>query len=275
MSVAVLSWALDRLDRGERIAMASVIESSGSVPGKPGAKMVISSKGCKFGTVGGAGLELKVEGALRNLLSDGPVRGRKSGGRVETFLLHKDGGSDDVSTLDSLCGGRVTIAMEVLEPMPHILIAGGGHVGRCVAAVCDTLGWPHSILDCRSEYSNSERFPSASELFTMTVDDFLKLEDAKSMSRFTDVIILGHDWKIDESLLLGLLDISDEVDAPRIGVIGSNTKWSSFKSSASKSGVDEESLMSIRCPIGLEIGADTPEEIALAICAEILALERM
>ena len=275
MSVAVLSWALDRLDRGERVAIASVIESSGSVPGKPGAKMAISSKDCKFGTVGGAGLELKVEVALRNLLNDGSVHNRKSGGRVETFLLHKDGRGDDVSTLDSLCGGRVTIAMEVLEPMPHILIAGGGHVGRCVAIVCDTLGWSHSVLDSRGEYSSRDRFPFASELFSMSVDEFFELEDSESICRFTDVIILGHDWKVDESLLLGLLDFYTDGNGPRIGVIGSKTKWSSFKSSATKSGVDEGRLMAVRCPIGLEIGADTPEEIALAICAEILSLERM
>ena len=100
-------------------------------------------------------------------------------------------------------------------------------------------------------------------------------DSPETICRFTDVIILGHDWKIDESLLLGLLDFSTDGNSPRIGVIGSKTKWSSFKSSATKSGVDAERLMTIRCPIGLEIGADTPEEIALAICAEILSLERM
>jgi len=274
MSGAVLSWILESLNRGETVAIASVIESSGSVPGKPGAKMAISSEDGKFGTVGGAGLELRVEAALRDLLEVNSTQKGNSGGRVETFLLHKDGKGADVSALDSLCGGRVTIAMEVLEPMPHVLIAGGGHVGRCVAIVCDTLGWSYSVLDSRNEYSNRERFPFASELHSMTVGDFLEGEDSYSIQRFTDVIILGHDWKIDESLLLGLLGINEDASGPRIGVIGSKAKWSSFKSTASRSGVDDEKIMAVRCPIGLEIGADTPEEIALAVCAEILSLER-
>ena len=130
MSRTVLAWVVERVDAGERVAMASVISASGSVPGKPGARLAVSSDGTKFGTVGGAGLEMMVENALRDLLKVSASETRKIGGRVETFILHKDGKGKEAVALDSLCGGRVTVAMEVVEPVPHILISGGGHVGR-------------------------------------------------------------------------------------------------------------------------------------------------
>ena len=91
MTIAALSWAMDRLEGGERVAIASVVEAQGSVPGKPGARLVISSSGSRFGTVGGAGLEMKVANMLEGMLGSGGVSQRKRGGKVEVFLLHKDG----------------------------------------------------------------------------------------------------------------------------------------------------------------------------------------
>ena len=91
MSRAVLSWVVERLDHGERVALASVIEARGSVPGKPGAKLAISSTGEKFGTVGGAGLEMKIERNLIEMLSDDKSKMRKTGGKIETYILHKEG----------------------------------------------------------------------------------------------------------------------------------------------------------------------------------------
>ena len=274
VTIAALSWALDRLEEGERVAIASVVEARGSVPGKPGARLVISSSGSRFGTVGGAGLEMKVEEALEKMLEEDDGLIRKTGGGVEVFLLHKDGKGKEVTALDSLCGGSVTVAMEVISPMPHVLIAGGGHVGVSLAIVCDTLGWSHSVFDVREDYSNEERFPFARELFSCSVNDFIESEDEESIGRFSDLLLLGHDWGVDEELLIGALKLRGSSARPRIGAIGSKTKWSSFRKSAINSGVEEDWVDSVRCPIGLEIGADSPEEIAVAVCAELLAIER-
>ena len=274
MSIAVLSWALERLRGGERVAIASVIEAQGSVPGKPGAKLAISSSGTTFGTVGGAGLEMKVSQKLEDMLSSENGSNRKKGGSVEIFLLHKDGKGKEVTALDSLCGGRVTVAMEVIYPRPHILIAGGGHVGFAIANVCDNLDWSYSVFDIRGNYSNSERFPNAERVICCSVEDFLSVEDKESLRRFSDILLLSHDWGVDEDLLIGLLRASDEIERPRIGAIGSRKKWSEFERSGVENGIEKRILDSVRCPIGLEIGADTPEEIAIAVCAEILSLER-
>ena len=271
---AVLAWVLDMLERGQSVAMASVIKASGSVPGKPGARMAVTEKGARFGTVGGAGLEMKIEDALRGMLNGGRAEVRQKGGRVETFVLYKDAKEQEVTPLDSLCGGRVTVSMEVIGPVPHVLIAGGGHVGRSVALVCDTLGWSHSVFDVRDEFANEDVYPYATELHPTSVEIFLDEEDSESLSRFSDILLLGHDWSIDQDLLLGLLGKSGEESRPRIGAIGSKVKWKAFREAAIGQGLPEEVVDSVRCPIGLEIGAETPEEIAVAVCAEIMALEK-
>lgn len=274
MSVHVLSWALSEVEQGRRVSIATIISAKGSVPGKPGAKLAINSRMQNFGTVGGAGLELKIEKKMKELLNEDVKLNRKKGGIIETFYLYKDAKGKEGIALDSLCGGQVEVSIEIIEPVPHILIAGGGHVGRCVALVADSLGWDYSIFDVRKEYSNSEKYPFSNENISTDVDDFLKSEDSESLERFSDILLLGHDWSVDQELLLGLLKLREEKIRPRIGAIGSTSKWSSFKKAAIKNGIKEKWFENARCPIGIDIGAETPEEIGLAVCAEILALDR-
>ncbi len=274
MTVAVLNWAIKRVEAGERVAIASVVQASGSVPGKPGARLAISSSGEKFGTIGGAGLELKVEKELQEILLRDLSDLRKKGGKVESFLLNRDGKGKEASALDSLCGGQVKVAMEVITPRPHILIAGGGHVGLSIANVCDSLEWLYSVFDVREEYCNRQRYPNAEGNFCSSVEEFLQKESSDSMTRFSDILLLSHDWSVDEEMLIGLLQLCKEGRRPRIGAIGSKKKWSAFEKKAIENGVEKRLIDSVRCPIGLDIGADTPEEIAIAVCAEVLSLER-
>ena len=274
MTVAVLNWAIKRVEAGERVAIASVVQASGSVPGKPGARLAISSSGEKFGTIGGAGLELKVEKELQEILLRDLSDLRKKGGKVESFLLNRNGKGKEASALDSLCGGQVKVAMEVITPRPHILIAGGGHVGLSIAKVCDSLEWLYSVFDVREEYCNRQRYPNAEGNFCSSVEEFLQKESSDSMTRFSDILLLSHDWSVDEEMLIGLLQLCKEGRRPRIGAIGSKKKWSAFEKKAVESGVEKRLIDSVRCPIGLDIGADTPEEIAIAVCAEVLSLER-
>ena len=274
MTVAVLNWAIKRVEAGERVAIASVVQANGSVPGKPGARLAISSSGEKFGTIGGAGLELKVEKELQEILLRDLSDLRKKGGKVESFLLNRDGKGKEVSALDSLCGGQVKVAMEVITPRPHILIAGGGHVGLSISKVCDSLEWLYSVFDVREEYCNRQRYPNAEGNFCSSVQEFIKSESSDSLTRFSDILLLSHDWSVDEEMLIGLLQLSREGKRPRIGAIGSKKKWSAFEKKAIENGVEKRLIDSVRCPIGLDIGADTPEEIAIAVCAEVLSLER-
>ena len=179
MTRAVLAWTMDKLNQGYSVAIATIIDSKGSVPGKPGAKLALIKNGEKYGTVGGAGLELKIEIALTKLLKE-PKPMSSKGGEINTFLLYKDGKGKEVIPLDSLCGGQVRVAMEVIDSMPHILIVGGGHVGLAIALASDTLGWAHSVFDVREDYANSGRFPFAEEIHNCSIDEFLK-KDRKSV----------------------------------------------------------------------------------------------
>ena len=261
-----LRWALHQLDLCNTVAMASIIDSDGSVPAKVGAKLAFSTSGDRHGTVGGAGLELKIEHRLRSILNG-------SEGGIETFVLSKSSSDPSTTNLNSLCGGRVTVAFERLDPSPHILLMGGGHVAKAISEACELLGWRHSVFDERGEYASPESFPTSVERIHASADEFLEIETATSLSRFSDILLLGHDWAIDQKLLIGLLSYSEDIPC-RIGCIGSKTKWREFTKSAKGEGVSDDRLGLVRCPIGAPIGAVTVEEIAFAVCGEIISLIR-
>ncbi len=260
MTELTLSWALTELGKNRKVAIASVVSTSGSVPGKEGARLALTNSDI-HGTIGGAGLELKVISRLRDMLSEA----KKPCGEIITFGLNKGAKGYEVKPLDSLCGGRVTLAMEVLIPMPHILLMGGGHCAKAIAEACIPLNWKYSVQDSRAEYASIE---GAVETHHSCPQDFLMAEDSESLSRFSDILLLGHDWKEDEERLLGLLFAGY---TGRLGVIGSTSKWSAFTRVALDAGISQEKLDKVNCPIGLAIGAESPEEIAIAVLAEIIS----
>ena len=261
MTQRVLEWVTARLRDGEAVAMASVITAQGSVPGKPGAHMAVTESEV-YGTVGGAGLEMKVMNHLREILINGD-------GRIETYQLQKEASGKTGTPLNSLCGGILTVAMEVIQPMPHILLAGGGHCAQAIADASAPLGWSISVLDARPEYASEELWPDAEECIAAQPGDFLSRETTESLSRFSHILLLGHDWAIDEALLIGLLERTE--GRPKIGCIGSKSKWKAFEKSARDSGINQNLLDSVICPIGVSIGAESPQEIAVAVLAQIIA----
>ena len=261
MTQRVLEWVTARLRDGEAVAMASVITAQGSVPGKPGAHMAVTESEV-YGTVGGAGLEMKVMNHLREILINGD-------GRIETYQLQKEASGKTGTPLNSLCGGILTVAMEVIKPMPHILLAGGGHCAQAIADASAPLGWSVSVLDARPEYASEELWPDAEECIAAQPGDFLSRETTESLSRFSHILLLGHDWAIDEALLIGLLERTE--CRPRIGCIGSKSKWKAFEKSALNSGISQNLIDTVICPIGVSIGAESPQEIAVAVLAQIIA----
>ena len=271
MTHPVLNWATANLAAGKQVAMATVLSASGSVPGKPGARIALTSDGEMYGTVGGAGLELQIIERLETMLNG---MGGQPGGGVETFQLQKEAKGEAGIPLDSLCGGRVTVALEVVHPMPHVLLCGGGHCAQAVAAVCDNLEWKHSVFDVRADYCDRATYPDATELHHNSAADFLADEDAASLARFSDILLLGHDWVVDEELLLGLLkarQAGPDSWGSRIGVIGSRSKWQAFCKAAEAEGIDAALLDEVDCPIGLNIGAESPAEIAVAVTAQLIS----
>jgi len=272
MTASTLAWALSQLDAGNRVAIASVVEAQGSVPGKVGAKIAISLNGEQHGTVGGAGLEMMVIDHLQDVLKGEVIPG------IERFQLRKEAlektdMDSDLTALNSLCGGIVTIVSEVLDAPPHILLAGGGHCAVAIGKMAEILDWKFSIMDARAEFVDKRMHPNAIERIHSMPEDFLSNESGKSLDRFSHILIMGHDWSIDQALLLGLLSglESDNIDASFIlGTIGSHAKWNSFTKAALDSGISDTSLDRVICPIGIDVTAQTPEEIAIAVCAQII-----
>ena len=269
MTAAVLAWTLSRLDRGHSVVVASVISTSGSVPGKVGAKLALSGFDEHeqwVGTVGGAGLEMKVLERSRELLK----QSSKPSGEVLTYGLHKGAKGYQVTPLDSLCGGQVTLAIEVIIAMPHVLLMGAGHCAKALVNGFESLDWNYSIHDTRTDFVSSDEFVKSKELHCSSVKSFFsgnehkEAETKQSLSRFSDILLLGHDWAEDQERLISLLTILEskgEIDPnskPRIGVIGSRSKWQSFESECLNAGISQQSLNEIQCPIGLNIGAETP-----------------
>ncbi len=278
MTKQTLAWAVNQLALRKRVVMASVVQTSGSVPGKVGARLAVAERTNEFhGTIGGAGLELKVLNRCRELLE----ANFEPFGEVLIFGLNKGAKGYEVQPLDSLCGGRVTVSVELIIPPPHVLMMGGGHCANALSLAIKSLNWNFSVTDSRLDYCNDELFPSASELIHASVDNYLDNETYDTLNRFSDILLLGHDWSEDQQRLLGLLRLcqTNHVSPggkgfPRIGVIGSRSKWQSFCQAALEDGIDSNLLDEVICPIGLNIGAESPEEIAIAVTAQILSLAK-
>ena len=149
MTAHVLQWVLSELARQRKVVMATVLNTSGSVPGKTGARLAISSfEEAWTGTVGGAGLEHKVLERCRGLL----LEAHQPFAEVLTFGLNKGAKGYEVTPLDSLCGGRVSIAIEVMIPMPHVHILGGGPCGEALATTLPGLGLGVCVSVARCGY---------------------------------------------------------------------------------------------------------------------------
>jgi xanthine dehydrogenase accessory factor len=169
--------------------------------------------------------------------------------------------------LDSLCGGSVQILVEYMAPIPHVLIAGGGHCGLEVAKLCDQLGYFHSVLDDRAEYASRGRFPTAKRHIHATPETFFAAED---LSPYTHVLLVGWSHKIDTDLLFHLVP-----KFPRwIGLISSKTKKLEMFRRLKARGIAEEQLGRVVAPVGMPIGAESPAEIAVSILGQIIASVR-
>lgn len=278
MTAQVLAWALKQLDERHKVVLATVLTTSGSVPGKTGARLAMSGEGGQWrGTVGGAGLEHRVLQRCKDLLKSA----EKPEAELLTYGLNKGAKGYEVTPLDSLCGGRVTIALEVMIPVPHVLIMGGGHCGEAIAGLLDRMAWPYSVHDTREHFSSIELYPRAAECITSSVSELMASENENTLNRFSDILLLGHDWSEDQERLLSLLGIFNDAghqldgsEAPRVGVIGSRSKWQSFEQQALGEGIPQDLLDQVICPIGINIGAESPEEIAVAVVAQILSAHK-
>ena len=151
MTARVLGWVLEQLQHNSSVVLATVVATKGSVPGKSGARLAMRKDNSWVGTVGGAGLENRILNRCRELLTL-PTNTSE----VVTFGLNKGAKGYEVQPLDSLCGGQVTIALELMIPMPHILLMGGGHCSEAISKLLPSTGWSYSVQDTREEFAHRD-----------------------------------------------------------------------------------------------------------------------
>jgi xanthine dehydrogenase accessory factor len=253
MMAEVLRLALAALDRGESFALVSVVDATGSTPGKPGHKMIVYPDGRQEGTVGGGALEQRaIEAALDCL--------RRGRGGVLTLSLSPE----DPDSIGAVCGGEATLAIEVMRPAARILICGGGHVAMALARQCDQLGFAYTVVDQRGEMVSSERYPSAVERAVLPPPSYI---EEHGLSFYTHVIILTHSHEVDRDTLRS---VARAGFGGYTGMIGSRRKWAEVRADLERDGLSPEWLDRVHCPIGLSIGAQSPAEIAVAIAAELI-----
>jgi xanthine dehydrogenase accessory factor len=253
MIMSIYRALADLEAKGERGVLCTIIDSQGSTPRHAGSKMLVYPDGRFIGTVGGGEMESRVIREALIALEKGKSH------RLAFSLVNPQEGDPGV------CGGTVEIYMEVLLGMPEILVIGGGHVGKAVVHLAKWLGFRVSVSDDRPEFCTPEANPDADEFYPVSLKD---LPTVKPIVRSTYVILTTRGVTVDVPGLPGLLDS----DAAYIGIIGSKRRWMTTRKALEDLGIPQEKIQKIQSPIGLELNAETPEEIAVSILAEIIML---
>jgi xanthine dehydrogenase accessory factor len=234
---------------GGRAVLATVIEAMGSSPGKPGARMIVKTDGSTVGTIGGGAVEKRItEEALE------VAKGN------ETKLLRYE-----LEDLGMACGGGMSIFLEPLVSNPDLIIFGAGHIGSALSKIGGLLGFSTTVVDSRQEFANRERLPWAD---TVIAEDYQKTLQELTLTDTSYIIILTHRHANDFEILEHCI----KQQFFYLGMIGSRKKVATALQQLREKGVGEESIKRIYAPIGITIGAETPEEIAVAIAAQLVAV---
>lgn len=251
----VFQRAFELLRENRRFALLHLVKVKGSSPGKHGFKMIVSAEGERVGTIGGGDAERKMIEQAIAALDEGRSR------TVAYELSRKPG-----NLVQSLCGGTNEVFIEVFMPKPCLLLLGAGHVSRAVAALCESLEFPYVVVDDRPEFASREFFPKALDVAISRPAPYLTRQDIPS---FTHVLGLGYNAEFDlEGILHALKCLPAHV---RFGTIGSKPKYAQLTQTALERGTSAIQWQRVKCPVGLNIGAQTPSELAISIMAEVIA----
>jgi len=241
---------------GRRGALATIINVRGSIPSFNTAKMLVRDDGSIVGTIGGGCVEAEIWQAAREVMEQEKPR-------TLTFNLNQDPKFDT----GLVCGGTLEIYVEPVLPIPVLYLFGAGHVAFNVYKIARIAGFDVVVVDDRESYANKDRFPDAREIISTDFDQALP-QIAPNETSYLVIVTRGHrdDMRI--------LRWAVQTEARYIGMIGSKRKVISIYKELEKEGLPSHLFEKVMSPIGLEIGAVTPEEIAVAIVAEMIACKR-
>jgi xanthine dehydrogenase accessory factor len=243
------------LKRGQAAALVTVIRAQGSTPQRAGAKMLVFADGRTVGTIGGGCYENEAIGKARTALADG-----------RSAVLHFELNDDFAQENGLICGGRMDVHVDPLLPDPPLFIVGAGHVGFQLARVAADAGFRLTVVDDREKFANAGRFPGA-EVIVEPIPEWLHRAEIPA-SAFVVVLTRGHQHDLDAMRALAARDLR------YLGLIGSRAKVARIYSALIEEGLPTECLERVHSPIGFDIGAVTPAEIAVSILAELIAVRR-
>ena len=254
VEINVLKHITDQMAENRPAALVTVIEAAGSTPGKTGTMMAVLEDGTTVGTVGGGKLEGEIIKSARECLETGENR------------LLKYHLKDDEKGIGMQCGGDAQVFVKVFQPRQQLVLAGGGHIALSLYRLGLMMGFRVTVVEDREEFASRERFPEAENLL---VGDMGKRLEELPLGADSYVVIVSRGHQMDELALRAVLDRP----IPYVGMIGSRTKIANTIKSLRDTGVDEELIQKVYMPIGLDLGGQKPEEIAVSIMAEILAVK--
>jgi xanthine dehydrogenase accessory factor len=242
-------------EMGKSVAVCIVVKTHGATPRRAGSKMLVFPDGKIINTIGGGEMERRVVAEAQEALKAGQSR------LVDYSLKDPDTGDAGV------CGGHMTVYIEPVVPRPTLVVVGAGHVGQAVAKLAHWLGYQLIVSDEAPEYCTKQNVPDA-DLFLP--GPYSELSEKLEVHQQTYVVLTTGGVEEDLRCLPALL----ETQAAYIGVIGSRRRWATTRGLLEEAGVPAEKLDRVASPIGLELDAETPEEIAVSILAEITMFRR-
>jgi xanthine dehydrogenase accessory factor len=252
----VLEAALRADEAGESAALVTVVSTEGSTPRKAGAKMLVFADGRSVGTIGGGCVEAEVSRLARRAIDERRVA-------TASFDLTPDLAGED----GHACGGRMQVLVEPIEGTPTLCLFGAGHVAQPLARMAKACGFRVEVADERERFASRERFPDADRIL---VEGYAEAASAMTLGRNSFAVVVTRGHLGDAEALRAVLGRGLRY----VGLLGSKSKMQQVFATLEQTGVSPEGLARVHCPVGLEIGAETPEEIAVSILAEMITVRR-
>jgi len=241
---------------GRSGALATIIGTKGSTPREMGAKMLIHEDGKVLGSVGGGCMEAEVWQEAMKVIAEEKPR-----------TVHFDLTGREAAESGMICGGVMDIYIEPIIPTPKVFIFGGGHISLFVAQMSSMVGFQVVVVDDRPQFANKERFPEAEEVIA---EEFPLALPKLKVNRSSYLVIVTRGHAYDQEVL----EWAVNTEAKYIGMIGSRKKIQTVYANLEEKGIAREKFQRVHAPIGLDIGAVTPEEIAVSIVAEMIKVRR-
>ena len=241
---------------GEPAALATIIRRTGSTPRKDAAKMLIRQDGTSIGSIGGGCVEAQVWETASEVMKTSRAQ-----------ILEYQMTDDDLEEDGLVCGGLVEIFVEPILTRPQLVVLGAGHVGQAIARIAARIDFRVTVIDDRDSFVSEERFPTAERRIARPYDQSL---DDLNLPADSFILIVTRGHRHDQQALETALD----QQVAYTGLIGSRRKIKLLVDNLLEKGYSREYFRNLYAPIGLEIGSETPREIAVSVAAELIALRK-